>query len=377
MTGQSTLRSTATEAAIVDVTLAERSYKIHIGSGLLANLGSLIKGECAGDRCALITNPTVARYYREPVVASLRQAGVRPEVIEIADGEAFKSLASLAGIFDGLIDAKLERGHAIVALGGGVVGDVAGFAAATYLRGVPLVQVPTTLLAQVDSSVGGKTAVNHSAGKNLIGTFYQPKLVVADLSTILTLPRREFVAGLAEVVKYGIILDPELFAFIETHLDSVLSQDHDALLYVVRRSCELKAQVVAKDEREEGLRAVLNFGHTLAHALESLTDYRLFLHGEAVAIGMAFATALSTSLGFCSETTQDRVMSLLQRLGLRLEMPEDLSGPALIRALTGDKKSKDGKVKFVCVSDLGSTRFEYLSSQQIAEYAARRPWGGV
>jgi 3-dehydroquinate synthase len=363
--------STAPSLATVTVDLGERSYPIVIGAGLLADVGPRLTATLRSRAAALITNPTVAALYLDRVHASLRDAGVQVTVIEIPDGEEHKNLAWLAFIYDRLIAAGLERTAAVLALGGGVIGDLAGFAAATFLRGVPFVQLPTTLLAQVDSSVGGKTGVNHSAGKNLIGAFYQPRLVLVDVDALRTLPRRELVAGLVEVIKYGAILDAELFAFVEQRLDRILALDRDLLVHIVERCCTLKATVVQRDEREADYRSILNFGHTLGHAIESLTEYKRYLHGEAVAIGMAFAARLSAVRGYCSEETMQRIVRLLGRAGLPVEVPPELVGPQLGLVIESDKKVASGKVKFVCIEGLGRTRFEYLTSAEIATLARR------
>ncbi len=283
------------------------------------------------------------------------------------DGEEHKNLKSLTTIYDGLVEARLERHSAIVALGGGVIGDLAGFAAATYLRGVPYVQVPTTLLAQVDSSVGGKTAVNHDRGKNLIGAFYQPKLVLIDTTALGTLPRRELVAGLAEVVKYGIIEDPVLFGLLEQKIDRLLALDRDLLIQVIATCCAIKTRVVEQDEREDDYRAVLNFGHTVGHALEAATDYQQFLHGEAVGIGMAKAAALSCRLKFCEGTSLERILELLKKAGLPVELPSKLSIQQLIQGMEIDKKAAGGKVKFVMCAGIGKTLFHWLTPGEIAE----------
>jgi 3-dehydroquinate synthase len=295
----------------------------------------------------------------------LRKAGIEAVVIEVPDGEEHKNLAWLTFLFDRLLDAKLDRESVIIALGGGVIGDLAGFTAATFLRGVPLVQVPTTLLAQVDSSVGGKTAINHPAGKNLIGAFYQPRLVWADVRTLQTLPRRELRAGLAEVIKYGVSLSPSLFDLLEEHMESLLGLKEELLIDVVRQCCELKAKVVVEDERESGLRAVLNFGHTAGHAVEMLTEYRQFLHGEAVAMGMAFAARLCSARGFCPPEVSARLVRLIERAGLPVEIPRDLVGRPLALAMKTDKKAAGGKIKFVCLEELGKARFEMLTTEEI------------
>jgi len=353
------------------VELGERSYSIIIGSGVLAAVGAQVRGLCGPGRVAVVTNPTVGKLYLSRVSDSLRSAGCEVVTVEIPDGEEHKNLASLGSIYDRLLAAGFERRSPVVALGGGVVGDVTGFAAATLLRGVPFVQVPTTLLAQVDSSVGGKTGINHATGKNLIGAFYQPQLVLADLETLKTLPRRQFLSGLAEVIKYGLILDAGFFALLEQQLDRVLALDMDLLRQLVRRSCELKALVVRRDERESDYRAILNFGHTLGHAVENLTEYKRFSHGEAVSIGMAFAAAFSAVRGYCGREVMQRTITLLQRAGLPVDLPPELLGERLARAVAGDKKAASGKVKFVCLAGLGATRFEHVSSEEIADVAAQ------
>jgi 3-dehydroquinate synthase len=347
------------------VDLRDRRYSICIGAGMLEGLGSRLPEITKGRRAAVITNPVVAQLYRDTVVASLQKAGIEPLVIEVPDGEEHKNLAWLTFLFDRLLDAKLDRESAVIALGGGVIGDLAGFAAATFLRGVPLVQVPTTLLAQVDSSVGGKTAVNHPAGKNLIGAFYQPRLVWADVRTLETLPRRELRAGLAEVIKYGATLSASLFDLLEERLESVLALQEELLIDVVRQCCALKAKVVVEDERESGLRAILNFGHTAGHAIEMLTEYRRFLHGEAVAMGMAFAARLCSARGFCPPEAAERVIRLLERAGLPVDVPQELLGQHLAAAMETDKKAAGGKIKFVCLEEIGKARFELLTAEEI------------
>jgi 3-dehydroquinate synthase len=298
----------------------------------------------------------------------LRDAAFAPTAIQIPDGEEHKNLAWLAFVYDKLIDAGIERSGAVIALGGGVVGDLAGFAAATYLRGIPCVQVPTTLLAQVDSAIGGKTGINHVAGKNLIGAFAQPRFVLADVETLRTLPRRELIAGLAEVVKYGIILDPGLFALIENQLPAVQHLERDLIARIVRMCCTLKALVVGEDETESGYRAVLNFGHTIAHGLESLTEYKQYLHGEAVAIGMVAAARISRRLGFCPDADYQRIRKLLERCGLPTEVPADLRGEPLALALRTDKKARGGLINFVCLEAIGKTRFERLTCDEIVKH---------
>ncbi len=351
------------------VGLGDRSYPIVLGHGVLAETGVWLKEVAPPGRCALVTNPTVGALYADTVIRSAAAAGFEPVRIDVPDGEEHKNLASLARIYDGLVDAALERNSPLLALGGGVVGDLAGFAAATYLRGIPYLQLPTTLLAQVDSSVGGKTGIDHPRGKNLIGAFYQPRAVLIDLATLRTLPRRQLLAGFAEVVKYGAILDAELFAFLEQELAQVLALDSAVLQHVVRRCCELKAQVVERDERESGERAVLNFGHTIGHALESVTGYTRFLHGEAVAIGMVAEASVSAALGLCRPEVVERLRALLERAGLPVELPADIDREKLAGAIELDKKVRGGKVKFVALEALGRTRFVLLTNREIVEHA--------
>ena len=353
---------------VVNVELGARRYPIYVGAGCLRELGTKLAETRCGAGVAVVTNSTVADLYLDRTLASLRDAAFEPIAIQIPDGEEHKNLAWLAFVYDKLIDAGVERSGAVIALGGGVVGDLAGFAAATYLRGIPCVQVPTTLLAQVDSAIGGKTGINHVAGKNLIGAFAQPRFVLADVETLRTLPRRELIAGLAEVVKYGIILDPGLFALIENQLPAVQHLERDLLARIVRMCCTLKALVVGEDETESGYRAVLNFGHTIAHGLESLTEYKQYLHGEAVAIGMVAAARISRRLGFCSDVDYQRIRRLLERCGLPTEVPADLRGEPLALALRTDKKARGGLINFVCLEAIGKTRFERLTCDEIVKH---------
>jgi 3-dehydroquinate synthase len=353
----------------VAVALGARSYPIVVGTGLLGELGPRLAAAGFGGRCAVVTSERVGVLYREPVLESLRVAGFQPTAIEIPDGEEHKNLAWLAVVYDRLLEIGLERRSPLVALGGGVVSDLAGFAAATLLRGLPTAIVPTTLLAQVDAAVGGKTGVNHVLGKNLIGAFHQPRLVLADVGVLHTLPRRELIAGLAEVIKYGVIFDASLFARIEERLADVLRLDDALVADVVAECCRHKATVVAEDEREEsGGRAVLNFGHTIGHAIEALTDYREFLHGEAVAIGMVAAARVSRALGRCGDAAVERLGRLLKRAGLPTDIPSGLAPAALALAMQSDKKSAGGRVRFVSLEEIGRTGFVELSAQEIASY---------
>jgi 3-dehydroquinate synthase len=349
------------------VELGERTYPVIVGSGVLGQVGDRVAAIAVGVRCALLTSERVGTLYREPVARALRTAGLDPVVVEIPDGEEHKSLAWLALVYDRLLEAGIERGTPLVALGGGVIGDLGGFAAATLLRGLPLVHVPTTLLAQVDAAIGGKTAVNHVQGKNLIGTFHQPRAVLADVDVLTTLPQRELLAGLAEVIKYGVIGDAGLFEAVERQLDAVLALDPELLTWIVATAAGQKAGVVSRDERElTGLRATLNYGHTVGHAVEMLTDYRHFLHGEAVAIGMVAAARVSQALGVCDAAVVARIRDLLARAGLPTELPAPLDRGALALAMRGDKKSHGGKIRFVAVRRIGQVELMDLTAAEIA-----------
>jgi 3-dehydroquinate synthase len=348
------------------VNLGERSYPIHVGANVLDRVGESLQQAGLRGKVAIVSNPTVAQLYLDPVHDALSASGFEVAPILLPDGEEHKNLRSLATIYDGLVKARLERKSGILALGGGVVGDLAGFAAATYLRGVPYVQLPTTLLAQVDSSVGGKTGVNHEDGKNLIGAFYQPKLVLIDVTVLRTLPRRELVAGLAEVIKYGIIEDPVLFHLLEDKIERLLGLDQELLIQVIATCCAIKARVVELDEREDNYRAALNFGHTIGHALEAATGYQQFLHGEAVGVGMTKATAISLQQGFCDRKSFERVIQLIKKAGLPIELPSDISIANLLQGMEVDKKAAGGKIKFVMCEGIGKTRFHWLAPGEIA-----------
>lgn len=351
----------------LNVNLGERSYPIHIGAGNLVRIGEFLEQAGLRGKVAVVTNPTVAPLYLDTVGNSLKQAGFSVIPVLIPDGEEYKTFKSLEIIYDCMIAERLERRSCVLALGGGVVGDMAGFAAATYLRGVPYVQVPTTLLAQVDSSVGGKTGVNHADGKNLIGAFYQPKLVLIDVSVLRTLPRRELVAGLAEVIKYGVIEDASLFALLEQRINSISQLDEDLLIETIAACCAIKARVVEADEREDDYRAVLNFGHTIGHALEAVTGYTQLLHGEAVGVGMAQAAALSARQGICDARSLQRIVQLIERAGLPSEIPDNVSMVELIQGMEVDKKASGGKIKFVMCEGIGRTRFHWLAPSEIID----------
>ena len=344
----------------IRVALDERSYDIELGAGILGGIGALCRELGLSGTAAVVSNTTVAPLYYELVRSSLEAAGYRVCLVSLPDGEQYKNSATLNLIYDGLVDASLDRGSFLLALGGGVVGDMAGFAAASYLRGIPFVQLPTTLLSQVDSSVGGKTGINHPRGKNLIGAFYQPKGVLIDVATLDTLPEREYLCGLGEIIKYGAVLDGDFFSFLEENADRLLSRDKDAMIQAVSRSCAIKAKGVAQDEREGGVRAVLNYGHTLGHAVETLTGYKRYLHGEAVAIGMVQAARISQHYGFCSQGDRDRIETLVKALGLPAELP---TFPArdYREALSHDKKVRDKGLLFICNQGIGAYRMERLT----------------
>jgi 3-dehydroquinate synthase len=336
----------------VPIELGERSYRIDIGAGLLSDAATWADVPSSA-KALVVTNTTVGPLYARQLVQGVSTRHGAVHVLELPDGEQHKSWQTLNLVFDALLDDACDRKTVLYALGGGVVGDMAGFAAACYMRGVPFVQVPTTLLAQVDSSVGGKTAINHPLGKNMIGAFYQPLLVACDLSTLETLPAREFSAGLAEVIKYGPIADLAFLDWLETNLEALLQRQPAALAHAVRRSCEIKASVVGQDEREAGLRAILNFGHTFGHAIESGLGYGEWLHGEAVGCGMVMALQLSRRLGGVDGAFVERVVALLHRAGL------PTTGPALdvdryLELMRVDKKAEAGDVRFVVLDRPGS-----------------------
>ncbi len=334
------------------VDLGDRSYPIHIGGGLLEKT-ELLLPHLAIKQVAIVTNTTVAPLYLEKLSTGLQRNGVAVIPIILPDGEQYKNWETLNLIFSALLENRAERKTTLIALGGGVIGDLTGFAAASYQRGVPFVQVPTTLLSQVDSSVGGKTGINHPLGKNMIGAFYQPKVVLADTTTLDTLPDRELSAGLAEVIKYGLIGDLPFFEWLEAHMDRLLARDPEALAYAIRRSCENKSAVVAADERESGIRAFLNLGHTFGHAIEAGMGYGVWLHGEAVAAGTVLAADLSRRLGYLSEADVERTRALLRRAGLPDTAP-DLGVEAYMKAMEIDKKVEGGKMRFVLLKAIGA-----------------------
>ena len=336
----------------VPIALGDRSYDIHIGCGLLESPTSWAGLPASAD-ALIVSNTAVAPLYADRLAAQLAVHHRRVLRLELPDGEQHKNAATLELIYDQLLGAGCDRKTVIYALGGGVVGDMAGFAAACYMRGVPFVQVPTTLLAQVDSSVGGKTGINHPLGKNMIGAFYQPKAVIADTATLGTLPQRELSAGLAEVIKHGAIIDAPFFDWIESNIGRLMARDPEALAYAIRRSCEIKADVVRQDEREGGLRAILNFGHTFGHAIESGMGYGHWLHGEAVGCGMVMAADLSQRLGYIDAAARERVAALVQAAGLPHSAP-DLGAARWLELMQVDKKNEGGQIRFILLKPLGA-----------------------
>ena len=340
------------QMSTVHVKLGERSYPIHIGRGLLAQ-PELLLPHLEQERVAIVTNPVVGDFYLARLSAGLTALGVAVTPVIVPDGEDQKSWETLNTIFDRLLAGRSERKTTLIALGGGVIGDLTGFAAAVYLRGVPFIQVPTTLLAQVDSSVGGKTGINHPLGKNMIGAFYQPRLVLADTDTLATLPDRDLSAGLAEVIKYGLICDPAFFAWLESNIEELLARQPEALAYAVRRSCELKAEIVGADERESGVRVLLNLGHTFGHAIEAGLGFGAWRHGEAVAAGSVLASRLSQRIGWLREDDVQRIVALFRRAKLPTDAP-DLGVRRYLDLMGLDKKVEHGQLRLVLLRRLGS-----------------------
>ncbi|HTD87220.1 MAG TPA: 3-dehydroquinate synthase [Candidatus Binatia bacterium] len=343
---------------IVNVPLAVRSYDIHIGSGVMDQLAAQCSAFRLGPKCTIISDRNVARRYAPKCVRILKAAGFDPALISVPAGEPSKSLRVVQHCYDQLAKQRVERRSFVIALGGGVVGDLAGFVAATYLRGVALVQVPTTLLAQVDSSVGGKVGVNLKAGKNLVGAFFQPRVVLCDLDALRTLPPREFRAGLAEVIKYGIIHDPPLFEQLERDMPRIIAKNADVLEAIIARCCEIKAQIVSQDETESGLRAILNFGHTIGHAIEAISGYRKFLHGEAISIGQVAAAHLSAMHAGLPKSDAERIAILFKRAGLPTTIKLSRQKlKQLHKAMLLDKKVSAGEIKFVLAERIGKVHW--------------------
>ncbi|MEB3357343.1 MAG: 3-dehydroquinate synthase [Synechococcales bacterium] len=360
--------------SIITISLPQQSYDVVIAPGGLDAVGQWLSGQTTqnstlGRKILLMSNPTVFELYGERAIASLAQAGFDVAQCLLPDGEQYKTLDSIQTIYDAALAHRLERSSTLVSLGGGVIGDMTGFAAATWLRGVNFVQIPTSLLAMVDASIGGKTGVNHPQGKNLIGAFYQPRLVLIDPQVLATLPAREFGAGMAEVIKYGVIWDADLFQQLEAAPSLTPDAITDELLQtILTRSCEAKAAVVSQDEKEAGLRAILNYGHTLGHAVESLTGYRSVNHGEAVAIGMVAAGKLAVKMGLWSAEASDRQFALIQKAALPTQIPSELDHQDILAALQTDKKVKAGKVRFVLPTAIGrAVVTDQVTSDQVLD----------
>ena len=334
----------------IEIDLGERSYPIYIGDEVI-NLADIFQRHTRGKQVMLVSNETVAPMYMDSVVRHYAGSIVRSMVLP--DGEQYKSLGSLERIIACLLENKFSRNCCLVALGGGVVGDVTGFAAACYQRGVDFIQVPTTLLAQVDSSVGGKTAVNHALGKNMIGAFHQPVAVIADTGILRSLPQRQLIAGMAEIIKYGLIRDADFFDWLDDNIEVLLNRDPDALAWAIERSCINKVRVVEADERESGLRAILNFGHTFAHAIETALEYKDWLHGEAVACGMFMAIELSHASGWLSAQDVAKTRQILERTGLPIRLPAGITSERMLELMQVDKKARDGKIHLVLLKQIG------------------------
>jgi len=350
----------------VRVELGERSYDICIGDKWLPKLTELMSFISPKSPHLMVTDANVSALYGSRTLEVLHSAGYKVEAAVIAGGESCKNLSTVAWLYEQMIALGLDRKSAVIALGGGIVGDIAGFAAASYMRGIEYIQVPTTLLAQVDSSVGGKTGVNLAQGKNLVGAFYQPGLVFVDAAFLTTLPEREYLTGLAEVIKYGIIWDSDLFSYLEVNMDKIKTQDSECLLHIITRCCEIKADIVAQDEKESGLRALLNLGHTFGHAFEALTNYEKFTHGEAVAVGMIYAARLARDLSLISNLDADRISGLVQGYGLPLSYG-NLSSEEIIIQMRKDKKSIGGNIQFILPTDIGKSQiFNNVSESQVA-----------
>jgi 3-dehydroquinate synthase len=355
----------------VPVSLAGREYHIVIKFGLLREIGRRLLGLNFSGKVAIVTDSTVSKLYAGTVLRSLRDAGYEPHAIVTPSGEGTKTLRWVSRLIDELVAARFERGSLLLALGGGVVGDLTGFVSAIYRRGIPFIQIPTTLVAQVDSSVGGKTGVNHLRGKNLIGAFYQPRQVLIDPDALETLPRRQWVAGLAEVIKYGMIADEAFFDYLERYMEALLRRENEPVAYVIRRSCEIKAAVVAQDEREADRRRILNYGHTIGHALEALGRYRTLMHGEAVGIGMVQEASLAQSLGICTREVLSRQRAMVRRAGLPGELPA-VDFPELWSAMQHDKKVVSGQVHCVLPERIGSVRIEALDRSDVKRWFSAR-----
>ncbi|MBL1175127.1 3-dehydroquinate synthase [Pantanalinema sp. GBBB05] len=361
--------------SVIPVSLPDQAYDIAIAPSHLDQLGDQMRQLAKlGSQVLVVSNPTIFRHYGDRTITALKAAGFETGSCILPAGERYKTPATIQKIYDAALDLRLERTSTIVALGGGVIGDMAGFAAATWLRGINVVQVPTSLLAMVDSAIGGKTGVNHPRGKNLIGAFHQPRLVLIDPDVLKTLPAREFRAGMAEVIKYGVIWDAELFEHLEVakRLSQLSYVSSDLLQDILTRSCQAKAHVVSKDEKEAGLRAILNYGHTIGHAIESLTGYRSVNHGEAVAIGMVAAGQLAVALDLWTETCAERQLTLIAKAGLPTQIPTGIELDAIVATLKLDKKVQAGQVRFVLPTDIGTvTITDQVDSQVLRQVLER------
>ncbi len=347
--------------------LKDNSYDIFIGTGILSEIGNFLKDLGVKKKVCVVTSKTVNDLHGSNLESRLRADGFNPVFLLLPDGEATKSLKYLSFLYDELIKNRFERSDHVIAFGGGVIGDIAGFAAATYLRGVNFIQVPTTLLADVDSSVGGKTGINHSSGKNLIGAFYQPKGVIIDVDILDTLTDRELKNGFAEVIKYGAILDEGLFLYLEKNYNEILSRNKESLIYIIERSCKIKSDVVNKDEKEADFRSVLNFGHSLGHAIETLYNYENLKHGEAISIGMVFSAMLSKELGLCGDETVARIRKLIENSGLPSQIP-DFTAEEYINAMRADKKIYDKEIRFVLTGQIGYVTLKTLNFSVIYDF---------
>jgi 3-dehydroquinate synthase len=356
----------------VKVSLADRTYDIVVGVGLLDSLGRRLQALGYGGKVGVVTDAAVGKLYGSRAMRAIKSAGLDGHLIVVPAGERTKTLRWVTRVLDELVKGRFERTSALVALGGGVIGDLTGFAASIYLRGIPFIQVPTTLVAQVDSSVGGKTGVNHSLGKNLIGSFYQPRLVLSDIGTLKTLPPREWLGGLAEVIKYGVIADEPFFMYLEQHMDSLLKMKEEPIRHIVTQSCQIKAAVVMEDERESDRRRILNYGHTIGHALESWGKYKTLIHGEAVAIGMVQEASLSHHLGLCNQDLVTRQRDVIRRAGLPDSLPK-ITFTELWTAMQHDKKVAQGRVHSVFPERIGQVRIAPLERPDCKKWFLNRP----
>lgn len=357
----------------LQVELGERSYPIYIGENLLMQ-SDLLDRHIKSKQVVIVTNTTVAALYLETVVQKLTAYQV--ETVVLPDGEQYKTLDYVASIFTALLEKKFSRNATLIALGGGVIGDMGGFAAACYQRGIPFIQIPTTLLAQVDSSVGGKTGVNHALGKNMIGAFYQPQAVIADTIVLDTLDDRQFSAGLAEVIKYGLIADAEFFVWLENNAQKLVVRNKEALAYAIEKSCATKARIVGEDEFESGVRATLNLGHTFGHAIETGTGYGEYLHGEAVAIGMCQAAELSRRLGWLNEADVERIMAVLKQVSLPVTPPKNMSTARYIELMAVDKKNIDGAIRVIALESIGKASLPINVQRELLEQTLNGYTGG-